>query len=261
MYKFGNAAARGDLNDFSPSIAMSGASSSSAAPNTEAQWEAVIIGLGVGLENPKQRLESPVRDAQRLAETVKKCGLCSDPILVTDDVRLQSKSDIQNALSRAVQKMKTGSKLLVYFGGHAYDTGHDDFGIPVTSHCTDSDDDLGVHDCDDTSSLRDDCFGLTVVLPHGLQQPKELFLLEDLVIRTVAGSECGPLNVLIISAACRLEVTEDKEVAWHYQPVRACSPPDPCNNLFVPWAASAVSSGHISSLIIVKIEHGLMKPH
>ncbi|CAK8985499.1 Kelch-like protein 5 [Durusdinium trenchii] len=108
----------GDLNDFSPSIAMSGASSSSAAPNTEAQWEAVIIGLGVGLENPKQRLESPVRDAQRLAETVKKCGLCSDPILVTDDVRLQSKSDIQNALSRAVQKMKTGSKLLVYFGGH-----------------------------------------------------------------------------------------------------------------------------------------------
>ncbi|CAK9115630.1 unnamed protein product [Durusdinium trenchii] len=89
---------------------MSGASSSSAAPNTEAQWEAVIIGLGVGLENPKQRLESPVRDAQRLAETVKKCGLCSDPILVTDDVRLQSKSDIQNALSRAVQKMKTGSK-------------------------------------------------------------------------------------------------------------------------------------------------------
>ena len=138
----------------------------------------VICGFQRGLERNDRPLESPIKDAYLVAETARRCGLCEDPLLLTDEKEEWGKDSFIQKLKVAAERLKKNKKknLLVYVGCHG---------------------------------LRDQ--GLTIILPKGLEGADEAFVLQKVIVDTLAECNCNLINVLVISAACGDAIMDDDE--------------------------------------------------
>ena len=145
-----------------------------------AAWEVVVIGLNRGLKETDKPLNSAVKDAKRVAKTVKDLGLCKDPLLLTDEEEEWGVDSLREKFKVAAEKLKRDNKknLLVYYGGHGF---------------------------------RDSDFLLTIVLPKGLEGADEAFVLQKMVVDTLAECNCELINLLVISAACGDPILNDDE--------------------------------------------------
>ena len=143
-----------------------------------AEWEMVIIGFNRGLKETDKPLSSRVPDAYLVAETAKCCGLCEDPLLVTDEKEEWGKESLKGEFKVAAERLKKSNKrnLLVYYGGHGF---------------------------------RD--LGLTIIVPKGLECADAAFVLQRMVVDTLAECNCESINLLVISAACGDMMPDDEE--------------------------------------------------
>ena len=143
-----------------------------------AEWEMVIIGFNRRLKQTDKPLNSAVKDAKRVAETAKHLGLCKDPLLVTDEEEEWGINSLREKFKVAAERLKRDNKknLLVYYGGHGF---------------------------------RD--WGVTIIVPKGLERADEAFVLQKMVVDTLAECNCESINVLVISAACGDTIDDKKE--------------------------------------------------
>ena len=161
-------------------FAMSDSSGSWQDLGPSAKWEMVICGFRKGLKRNDRPLESPVKDAKRVAETAKDkdLGLCKDPLLLTDEEKEWGIGSLREKLKAAAERLKKSNKknLLVYVGCHGF---------------------------------RD--HGLTIILPKGLEGADEAFVLQKVIVDTLAEFDFDSINVLVISAACGDAIFDNDE--------------------------------------------------
>ena len=159
-------------------FAMSNSSGSWEDLGPSAEWEMVICGFRKGLKRNDRPLESPIKDAKRVAETAKDLNLCEDPLLLTDEEEEWGIDSLREKLKVAAERLKEGDKknLLVYVGCHG---------------------------------LRDQ--GLTIMLPQGLDGADKAFVLHRVIVDTLAECNCDSINLLVISAACGDAIMDDDD--------------------------------------------------